>query len=97
MPGVLQGKTAAVCSDNPPVKHNQDYCAVLQSQGAICSQEQITRDGLIVTARQKSPYFVAGVIEVIAQGTVGESSAVATADHSGVQELAAQSRFSAPC
>ena len=67
--GVLQGKTAAVCPDNPPVKHNQDYCAVLQSQGAICSQEQITRDGLIVTARQKSPYFVAGVIQVIAESS----------------------------
>jgi putative intracellular protease/amidase len=67
--GVLQGKTATVCSDNPPVKHNQDYCAVLQSQGAICSQEPITRDGLIVTARQKSPYFVAAVIEVISESS----------------------------
>ncbi|MBN1665848.1 MAG: PD40 domain-containing protein [Anaerolineales bacterium] len=63
--GVLEGKTAAVCSANPPVKHGLDYCEVLQSQGAICSQELIARDGLIVTAQQKSPYFVVGVIQVI--------------------------------
>ena len=63
--GVLEGKTAAVCSATPPVKHDLDYCEVLQSQGAICSQELIARDGLIVTAPQKSPYFVAGVIQVI--------------------------------
>ncbi|MBN1137923.1 MAG: VCBS repeat-containing protein [Anaerolineae bacterium] len=63
--GLLQGKAAAVCSGSPPVKHGQDYCAVLESQGAICSEELITRDGHIVTARQKSPYFVAGLIKVI--------------------------------
>jgi WD40 repeat protein/putative intracellular protease/amidase len=67
--GAMQGKTAAVCADNPPVKHGQDYCAVLQSQGAICSQAQIARDGLIVTAKQKSPFFVAGVIQVIMESS----------------------------
>jgi putative intracellular protease/amidase len=67
--GLLQGKTAAVCAGSPPVKLGQDYCAVLQSQGAICSQEQITHDGLIVTARQKSLYFVAGVIEAILESS----------------------------
>lgn len=67
--GVLQGKTAAVCADSPPVKHGQDYCAILQSQGAICSQEPITGDGLIVTAKQKSPYFAAGVIQVIIESS----------------------------
>ncbi len=63
--GVLQGKMATICSEQPPVKHGQDYCAVLQSQGAVCSPEPITRDGLIVTADRRSPYFVAGVIEMI--------------------------------
>ena len=67
--GVLQGKAATVCSSSPPVKHGQDYCAVLQSQGAVCSQEPITRDGRIVTAQQKSPYFVAGLIEVIMEAS----------------------------
>jgi protease I len=65
--GVLQGRTATICTGSPPVKHGQDYCAVLQSQGAICSQAPITRDGLIVTARQKSFYFVAGIIQVITE------------------------------
>lgn len=67
--GLLQGKTATVCSGDPPVKHGQDYCAVLQSQGAVCSKALIVRDGLIVTAKQTSPYFVAGVIEVISEST----------------------------
>jgi len=63
--GVLQGKTATVCSGSPPVKHGQDYCAVLEGQGAMCSEAEIVRDGWIVTARQRSRYFVAGVIEVM--------------------------------
>ncbi len=67
--GVLRDKTAAVCANNPPVKHGQDYCAVLQSQGAVCSRAQIVRDGLIVTAEQKSSFFVAGVIQVILESS----------------------------
>ncbi len=65
--GVLQSKTASVCSDNPPVKHGMDYCEVLQSLGAMCSQEPITRAGLVITAQQNSPYFVAGIIQVISE------------------------------
>jgi protease I len=70
--GVLKGKTVTVCTANPPVKRGQDYSAVLEGQGAICSRQPITRDGLIVTAIQKSPYFVAGVIQVIMESGSGE-------------------------
>jgi putative intracellular protease/amidase len=63
--GLLQGKQAVVCSGNPPVKNGKDYCKILESLGAICSQEVIVREGLIVTAKQRSPDFVAAIIEVI--------------------------------
>jgi putative intracellular protease/amidase len=67
--GLLRGKTATVCSGDVSVKHGQDYCAVLQSQGAVCSKASIVRDGLIVTAKQTSPPLVDGVIEVILEST----------------------------
>ena len=65
----MQGRTAAVCTGTPPVKQGEDYCAILESLGATCSDEEIVRDGPIVTARQRSRYFVAGVIEAIATPT----------------------------
>lgn len=68
--GVMQGKMAAICSLQVPVKYGQDYCQILNDQGAICVDAPIVRDGLIVTAKQKSHYFVAGVIEVI-EATTG--------------------------
>lgn len=67
--GVMQGKMAAICSLQVPVKYGQDYCQILNDQGAICVDTPIVRDGLIVTAKQKSQYFVAGVIEVIEEAT----------------------------
>ena len=79
-----EGKTAAVCSATPPVKHDLDYCEVLQSQGAICSQELIARDGLIVTAPQKSPYFVAGVIQVILETSPSAPSLLFPEKPSGI-------------
>jgi protease I len=63
--GVMHDKQAAICSLQVPVKHGQDYCQVLRDLGAICVDAPIVRDGLIITAKQKSEYFVAGVIEVI--------------------------------
>jgi protease I len=66
---VLQGKQAAICSSQPPVKHGQDYCQVMTELGAICVDAPIVQDGLIVTAKQKSTYFVPGVIEVILAST----------------------------
>jgi hypothetical protein len=65
----MQGRQAAICSLQVPVKYGQDYCQVLTDLGAICVDALIVRDGLIITAKQKSEYFVAGVIEVILEVT----------------------------
>jgi len=67
--GVLEGKRAAICDQDPPVKGGKDYCEVLESLGAICGNYSIERDGLIVTAKQKSPNFVAGVVQMIMENT----------------------------
>jgi len=67
--GVMEGRQAAVCSGSPPVKQGKDYCEVLESLGATCSKQGLVRDGLIVTAKQRTPNFVAGVIEVILDNT----------------------------
>lgn len=93
--GVLQGKTAVVCASNPPVKHGQDYCEVLQSQGALCSQAEIARDGSIVTARQKSRYFVAGVIEVLRELSKFAPPAAALSLEKSPQTFAARGTFQA--
>ncbi len=67
--GLLQGKTATVCSLKAVVKQGQNYRAVLESQGAVYSDAPIVRDGLIVTAKQASGSFVDGVIEVVLEST----------------------------
>ncbi|MEW5872262.1 MAG: DJ-1/PfpI family protein [Chloroflexota bacterium] len=67
--GVLEGKKAAICLGDAMVKQGKDYCEVLNSLGATCLDEMIVRDGLIVTSRQRSAYFVAGIIEVIQEIT----------------------------
>ncbi|MBN1177864.1 MAG: DJ-1/PfpI family protein [Anaerolineae bacterium] len=63
--GVLVGREASICALDVPVKQGDDYCELLESLGAICSDAQIVRDGLIVTAWQASRYFVPGIIEVV--------------------------------
>lgn len=64
--GVLEGKQATVCSKAyVPVKRGKNYCRELEKLGAICVNEPIVRDGLIVTAKQSVPYFVPGVVEVL--------------------------------
>jgi deglycase len=70
--GIMKGKRSAICDKDAYVKFGKDYCQILESQGAICSSNSIERDGLIVTARQKTPSFVAGVIEVIMENTTQE-------------------------
>ena len=62
--GVLEGKQATVCQTDAAVKGGQDYNQVLESLGATCGRG-IVRDGLIVTAKARSLYFVAGVLETI--------------------------------
>jgi hypothetical protein len=59
----------AICDQDPPVKGVKDYCQVLESLGAICGKYSIERDGLIVTAKQRAPNFVAGVVQVIMELT----------------------------
>lgn len=93
--GVLQGKTAVVCTSTPPVKHGKDYCEVLESQGALCSEAEIARDGLIVTARQKSRYFVAGVIEVLAETIEAASPPVLLTLEKSAQALGLRETFEA--
>ncbi len=93
--GVLQGKTAVVCTSKPPVKHGKDYCEVLQSQGALCSSAEIARDGLIVTARQKSRYFVAGVIEVLRETLEATPPAAALILEKSAQALGMRETFQA--
>ncbi len=67
--GVMEGKRAAICDLDAAVKGGKNYCKVLQSLGVICSNYSIERDGLIVTAGQKSPSFVPGVIQAIMENT----------------------------
>lgn len=62
--GVLEGKEATVCTTDAAVKGGRDYTEVLESLGAICGRG-IVRDGLIITAKARSLYFVAGVLETI--------------------------------
>ncbi len=62
--GVLEGKNATVCTTDAAVKGGLDYNEVLESLGATCGRG-IVRDGLIVTAKARSLYFVAGVLETI--------------------------------
>ncbi len=62
--GVLEGKNATVCTTDAAVKGGRDYVEVLESLGATYSRG-ITRDGLIITAKNKSLYFVAAVLETI--------------------------------
>ena len=62
--GVLEGKEATVCTTDAAVKGGRDYTEVLESLGATCGRG-IVRDGLIITAKARSLYFVAAVLETI--------------------------------
>lgn len=62
--GVLEGREAAVCTTDVPVKGGWDYREVLEGLGATCGRG-IVRDGLIITAKARSLYFVPGVLETI--------------------------------
>jgi protease I len=62
--GVLEGKEATVCTTDAAVKGGMDYNEVLESLGATCGRG-IVRDGLIITAKARSLYFVAAVLETI--------------------------------
>jgi protease I len=67
--GVLEGRETAICQTDAAVKGGLDYCEVLESLGAICSNRGIVRDGLIVTARPQSYLFVPAVLEtLVSQG-----------------------------
>ena len=65
--GVLEGRQATVCPRGVPVKRGLDYCEVLESLGAVCTDAQVVRDGLIVTARERSRVFVPTILEVLAE------------------------------
>jgi putative intracellular protease/amidase len=65
--GVLEGRQATVCLRGVPVKRGLDYCEVLESLGAVCTDAQVVRDGLIVTARDRSRLFVPAILEVLAE------------------------------
>jgi protease I len=62
--GVLEGKEASVCTTDAAVKGGLDYNEVLEDLG-VTSGRGIVRDGLIITAKARSLYFVAGVLETI--------------------------------
>ena len=64
--GVLEGRQSAICQTDVPVKYGLDYCEVLESLGAICSNRGMVRDGLIVTARPRLYPFASAVLETIA-------------------------------
>jgi TolB protein len=91
--GVLQHRTAVACNANPPVKHGLDYCEVLESQGAHCSQDEIVHDELIVTARQRSRYFVAGVIELLREVDAARADGTPLSFEQSNQELGLAETF----
>jgi len=70
--GIMEGKRSAICNQDAYVKFGKDYCQVLESLGARCSNYSIERDGLIVTAKQRARNFVDGVIQVIMENTAQE-------------------------
>jgi protease I len=63
--GVLEGRQTAICRSRVPVKRGDDYCEIVESLGATCSDEPLVRDGRIVTAVPAWGAFAPAIIEVI--------------------------------
>ena len=64
----MQGRTAAVCTGTPPVKQGEDYAPSWRASAPRAATRRSCAT-VHVTARQRSRYFVAGVIEAIATPT----------------------------
>ena len=63
--GVLKGRTVAICERSALVKRGLDYCHILEDKGAICSDADLVRDGLIVSAAPGSNFLVPAIIAMI--------------------------------
>ena len=66
--GVLEGRQTAICRSAALVKRGADYCSIVESLGATCSDAPLVRDGRIVTAVPASGDFAPAIIEVINEG-----------------------------
>jgi protease I len=64
--GLLEDRLAAMCRLDWEHKQGLDYCEVIEDLGAICTNQVLVRDGLIVTARPRSWLFVPGMLEMLA-------------------------------